>query len=94
MITKITRRSFLKKNFYIGKTSIIGAEAISGFLYSKTFRDLSVEIGANKPICQVKKQIYIPSPEPRVGTNVSMTVGQTCGRQTPTNIPLCFKRTL
>ncbi len=25
------------------------------------------------PICQVKKEAYVPSPEPRVATSVSMT---------------------
>lgn len=31
------------------------------------------ESRAIAPICQVKKEVYVPSPEPRVGTSVSMT---------------------
>ncbi len=73
MITKISRRSFIMKGCFIGTSSIAGAGVISNFLYSKTLRDLNVQIGSKRPICQVKKKVYIPSPEPRVGTSVSMT---------------------
>ncbi|NIA31029.1 MAG: hypothetical protein GWP06_14085 [Actinobacteria bacterium] len=61
MTTHITRRSFFKK------VTIASAATIPGFLYSNRAST------AGKPICLVKKKIYVPSPEPRVGTSVSMT---------------------
>ena len=36
----------------------------------------------SNPVCKVKKQLYVPSPEPRVGTSVSMTyIGRELRRQ-------------
>ena len=73
MITKINRRSFLKKGSFIGASSIVGAGTIPKFLYGMTYKDHNRESRAKAPICQVKKKVYVPSPEPRVGTSVSMT---------------------
>lgn len=65
MTTSITRRSFIKKSSSIGTVSILGTGLLPGFLYCKS--------PAATPICRVKREIYVPSPKPRVGTSVSMT---------------------
>ncbi len=70
---KINRRLFLKKGSLLGATSIVSAWTIPEFLHGKTPRNYYRESGAIAPICQVKKEVYVPSPEPRVGTSVSMT---------------------
>lgn len=70
---KINRRLFLKKGSVFGATSIVGAWAIPEFLHGKTPGKYYRESGVIAPICQIKKEIYVPSPEPRVGTSVSMT---------------------
>ena len=70
---KINRRLFLKKGSILGATSIVGTWAIPEFLHGKIPGKYYRENGAFAPICQVKKEVYVPSPEPRVGTSVSMT---------------------
>ena len=70
---KINRRLFLKKGSLLGAISIVGAWTIPEFLHGMSPRNFYMESGTIAPICQVKKEIYVPSPEPRVGTSVSMT---------------------
>ncbi|MCD6564536.1 MAG: exo-alpha-sialidase [Bacteroidales bacterium] len=70
---KINRRLFLKNGSLLGATSIVCAWAIPEFLHGKTPGKYYRESGVIAPICQVKKEVYVPSPEPRVGTSVSMT---------------------
>ena len=70
---KITRRIFLKKGSLLGATSIVGTWTIPEFLHGMTSRGHYRKGGAVVPICQIKKELYVPSPEPRVGTRVSMT---------------------
>jgi hypothetical protein len=72
MNTKITRRFFLKSGSLVGVTSIVGAGMIPKFRYDITVQDNKRGNGINAPICQVKKEIYVPSPEPMVGTSVGM----------------------
>ena len=69
---KINRRIFIKKGSLLGATSIVGAWTIPGFLPSMTSCNRYRKDGAIAPICQIKKELYVPSPEPRVGTSVSM----------------------
>ena len=69
---KINRRIFIKKGSLLGATSIVGAWTIPEFLHGMTSRDHYRKSRAIAPICQIKKELYIPSPEPRVGTSVSM----------------------
>ena len=59
------------KGAAIGAASIVGGVTISGVLYGKT-SDHKREKAGMAPICEVKKEIYVPSPEPGVGTSVSM----------------------
>lgn len=73
MITQITRRSFLKKCSFIGASSIIGAGMIPRFLYGMTNKTHNKESRTMTSICTVTREVYVPSPEPRVGTSVSMT---------------------
>ena len=69
---KITRRIFLKKGSLLGATSIVGAWTIPEFFLGMTSCDHYRKGGSIAPICQIKKELYVPSPEPRVGTSVSM----------------------
>ncbi|MEA1875234.1 MAG: sialidase family protein [Bacteroidota bacterium] len=71
--TKITRRLFLRKGSLVGVTSVVGAWMIPEFLRGISLRDHCRKSGAVTPICQIKKELYVPSPEPRVGTSVSMS---------------------
>ncbi len=82
-MTKIIgRRSFLKQGCCIGGSSIIGIGVISDLLYSNTVENHNWETGDIKTICKVNKEIYVPSPEPGVGTNVNMTyIGQGLRRE-------------
>ncbi len=73
MKTKITRRLFLKKGSLLGATLIVDAWTIPEFLHGMIPLDYYRKSGAIAWICQVKKEVYVPSPEPRVGTSVSMT---------------------
>jgi len=73
MTTQIARRSFLKKSSLIGATSIVGTGTFPNFLYGMSNRSKKSESGATAPICEVRKEVYVPSPEPRVATSVSMT---------------------
>ena len=82
MNTKISRRSFLKNGSVVGATSIISAGMIPKFLYDRRNRDHKIESRAKSPICQVMKEIYVPSLEPRVGTSVSTDyIGQGLRRE-------------
>ena len=72
MITKTSRRSFLKNCSLVGTGSILSARKVPEFLFDVWNRDHNWVTIAKAPICQVKKEIYVPSPEPRVGTSVSM----------------------
>ena len=82
MITKITRRSFLKNSSLVGASSIVGAGMIPKFLYGMTYQDQNGGNRANFQICQVKKEVYVPSTEPRVGTSVSMNyIGRVLRRE-------------
>ncbi len=69
---KISRKLFIKKSSILGATSMIGAWTIPKYLYGMTPGYHIGENGAKAPICQIKKEVYVPSPEPRVGTSVSM----------------------
>lgn len=82
MSPKITRRSFIKKSSLIGSASIVGTGTIPKFLYSMAHRNHSSENGTTAPICEVKKEVYVPSPEARVATSVSMSyIGQMLRRE-------------
>ena len=69
---KINRRKFIKKGSFIGATSIVSAWTIPEFLHGMIPGDYNRKSGAIAPICQIKREVYVPSPEPRVGTSVSM----------------------
>jgi len=73
MEIKTTRRGFLKKGTVAGATSIAFSGIIPDFLYGMSRKKHTGKSKAASPICKVKKEIYVPSPEPRVGTSVSMT---------------------
>ncbi|MCD4769251.1 MAG: glycoside hydrolase [Bacteroidales bacterium] len=79
---KINRRIFLKMGSLLGATSIVGAWTIPKLLYCMTPRDFFRKSGVIAPICQIKKELYVPSPEPRVGTSVTMTyIGRNLRRE-------------
>lgn len=65
MKTSIPRRTFLTKSSTIIAGSTIGANLFPHVLFGQN--------SPTQPICRVKKEVYVPSPEPRVGTSVSMT---------------------
>lgn len=78
---QITRRSFLKKGSLTGAASIAGIGAIPKVLCGSNAKKHDSK-SASSPICEVKKEVYVPSPEPRVGTSVSMTyIGRKLRRQ-------------
>ena len=68
MTHNINRRSFLKKSSFISATSITGSGTIPKNLFSETKGGKT-----GSPMCEVKKEIYVPSPEKYVATSVSMT---------------------
>lgn len=81
MITRITRRSFFKEGSLAG-AAIVGVGTTRRCLFAKALGDHNRERGARTPICQVKKSIYVPSPEPRVGTSVTITyIGRALRRE-------------
>lgn len=51
---------------------MVSAWTVPEFLHGMTSRGHYRKGGDIAPICQVKKELYVPSPEPRVGTSVSM----------------------
>ena len=79
---KISRQSFLKKSSIIGATSIVGVGAIPGLFQCKTPGDHNKMSRTVAPICKIKKEVYVPSPEPGVGSSVSMTyIGRNLQRE-------------
>ncbi len=69
---KISRKLFLKKSSIFGAASMVGAWTIPKYLHGMTPKNHITEGGVKTPICKIIKEIYVPSPEPRVGTSVGM----------------------
>lgn len=82
-ITKryFSRRSFLRSTCKAGIISIM-AGLIPEVLQGMTAKGKRNKINKRCPVCRVKKELYVPSPEPGVAVSLSMYyVGNGCRRE-------------
>ena len=68
----LTRRSFLKKNLNAVLVSAAGLDFLPGFCRDFIDRPDHNYLTTGNPRWHIKKELYVPSPEPRVGISVSM----------------------
>ncbi len=68
----IDRRNFLKKISISGAACFIGALTIPEYITGFLGNEKTLKKNVKRPICRVKKEVYIASPLPQVASNVSM----------------------
>jgi hypothetical protein len=82
MKTQFTRRSFMKKSSLVGSASLFISGTSPIFLLSGCGRDDIKQSGEQLPVCRVKKEVYLPSPEPHVANGVSISyIGRNLRRE-------------
>lgn len=72
-MTSIARRTFLKKSSYAGLASIMGASIFPGNLFGMYGGADRYQKKARKPVCHVKKEIYVPYTQPRKAPITTMS---------------------
>ena len=73
MANMLSRRSFCGRSSLIGATAVMPAAWMSQSLFAVGGSGQGRGNRSSSSVCKVTKEVYVPSPEPRVASSVSMT---------------------